>query len=283
MNHFSLLKMARYPDHPSLVFLLYNIRGLDPEQEFVLPLRVLPEMKSVQKKPDYGIDAPRIGLAIIIVWIVSLVLGFFLRTSQSEIARSIASIIFSLAPTGLVLIILIILYVKVEKFRHRDRMLNMISWKGDEQVLDIGTGKGLLLIGSAKRLRTGKSFGIDIWNKADLSNNTLESALRNAELEKVRDKVEIKNADVRQIPFDDHFFDYVLSNLCLHNIESREERAGACREITRVLKPGGTALISDFMYTKEYEKEFRQLGLKTSRSFSFLIAPVILHIVQAKK
>jgi hypothetical protein len=57
----------------------------------------------------------------------------------------------------------------------------------------------------------------------------------------------------------------------------------ACKEIARVLKSDGTALISDFMHTSEYEKEFRKMGLETKRSFSFLIAPVLLHIVQIKK
>jgi arsenite methyltransferase len=240
-------------------------------------------MKSQQKRPNYGIDAPRMGLIIVITVIAIVITGFFLRTSNNEAAKSVAGIIFSIAPTGIILVILIFLYVKVEKFRHRDRMLGMLSWKGNEQVLDIGTGKGLLLIGAAKRLTNGKSFGIDIWNKTDLSNNTFEAAMRNAELEGVKDKVVIKNADARNIPFADDSFDYVLSNLCIHNISSKKGRATACREIIRVLKPGGIALISDFMHTKEYETEFKSQGLETSRSLSFLIAPVLLFIVKAIK
>jgi arsenite methyltransferase len=105
-------------------------------------------MKSQQKKPNYGIDAPRMGLTIVFVVIVIIITGFFLRNSRSDTVKSIAAIIFSIAPTGIILIILIVVYVKVEKFRHRDRMLNMLSWRGDEHVLDIGTGKGLLMIGS---------------------------------------------------------------------------------------------------------------------------------------
>jgi arsenite methyltransferase len=63
--------------------------------------------------------------------------------------------------------------------------------------------------------------------------------MRNAQLEQVESKVKIKNADARQIPFADQTFDYVLSNLCLHNIDEPEGRLAACREIVRVLKPGG--------------------------------------------
>ena len=37
----------------------------------------------------------------------------------------------------------------------------------------------------------------------------------------------------------------------------------ACREIARVLKPGGVALISDFRHTRQYAETFKALGLKT--------------------
>jgi cyclopropane fatty-acyl-phospholipid synthase-like methyltransferase len=60
-----------------------------------------------------------------------------------------------------------LLYARWGKFRHRDRMLNMVSWRGGEQVLDVGTGRGLLLIGAARRLSTGKSTGIDVWSAKD--------------------------------------------------------------------------------------------------------------------
>jgi cyclopropane fatty-acyl-phospholipid synthase-like methyltransferase len=52
---------------------------------------------------------------------------------------------------------------KFVKFRLRDKWLNSISWCGDEKVLDIGCGHGLMLIGAAKRLRDGKAIGIDLW------------------------------------------------------------------------------------------------------------------------
>ncbi|HMD99787.1 MAG TPA: class I SAM-dependent methyltransferase [Terriglobia bacterium] len=236
-----------------------------------------------QNKPDYGIDAPGIGLAVLIAVILGLAVGVLLRESSNQTARIIATIIFNLLPAGLILIVLMVIYVKVERFRHRDRMLNMLSWKGNEQVLDIGIGRGLLMIGAAKRLTGGRSFGVDIWSRTDLSGNSAEATLRNAEIEGVRDKVEIKDADAQHLPFAENSFDYVLSNLCLHNIDSREGRAAACREIVRVLRPGGVALISDFMYTQEYAATFTEQGLEATRSLSFLLAPMLLRIVRARK
>jgi ubiquinone/menaquinone biosynthesis C-methylase UbiE len=234
-------------------------------------------------KPNYGVDAPCLRVIIVLAVLAGLVFGLGFRRSTSEAARTAASVILSLVPTGVILILLMESYVKVEKFRHRDRMLNLVSWRGDEQVLDIGTGRGLLMIGAAKRLTTGQSIGIDIWREQDLSHNTLDAAMRNAQIEGVADKVELRNGDAQQIPFPDRSFDCVLSNLCLHNIPSREGRATACREIARVLKPGGVALISDFSRTDEYAKAFREEGLATTHSVSFLLAPMFLRIVKATK
>jgi hypothetical protein len=45
---------------------------------------------------------------------------------------------------------LYLLYVKVGKFRHRDYMLGMHTWKGDEQVLDVGCGRGAAAGGSGE-------------------------------------------------------------------------------------------------------------------------------------
>jgi ubiquinone/menaquinone biosynthesis C-methylase UbiE len=61
-------------------------------------------------------------------------------------------------------------------------------------------------------------------------------------------------------------FDVVVSNLCLHNIEDAKGRDNACREIARVLKPGGIAVISDFKNTGDYARVFGVSGLTVERS-----------------
>jgi arsenite methyltransferase len=149
------------------------------------------------------------------------------------------------------------------KYKHRDRMLNLVNWVGNEQVLDIGTGKGLLMIGAAKRLTTGKSIGIDIWNAEDLTGNNVDAALNNAATEGVEDKIEVLNENAMSMSFADNTFDVVLTNMCLHNIYDKEGRKTACREINRMLKPGGTAIIADFRNMREYKANFDELGLET--------------------
>jgi len=242
-------------------------------------------MSANSSKPNYGIDAPGVIRNLLIIGVALLILARFVPQFQ------IGSIIFILRPaalfTGLALIaegILMILYSRWGKFRHRDRMLKMIAWKGDEAVLDVGTGRGLLMIAAAKQLKTGKAIGIDIWSAKDLSGNTMEGTLRNAELEGVRERVEVQNGDATAMKFTDASFDIILSNVCIHNIPTKQARNQACREIARVLKPGGRALISDFIHTGNYVKALKAAGLEASRTgIDFLFTFPWLRIVEAHK
>ena len=153
-----------------------------------------------------------------------------------------------------------VLYGGWGKFAHRDRLLARVPWRGTEQVLDVGTGRGLLLVGAARRVPAGHATGIDIWNAEDLSGNSAENAYANATAEGVRDRLTIVNADARRMPFTDASFDVVLSNLCLHNIPDQAGRRQACREIARVLRPGGRAVLSDFRSNEEYRCAFAEMG-----------------------
>jgi SAM-dependent methyltransferase len=224
-------------------------------------------MSSAPKGPsstDYGVDAPGVIRNFI-------VLGSALVTVSHFLPRFLGS--FGTV-TGAVFLfegLAMFLYAKSGKFRHRDRMLGMISWSGGEQVLDVGTGRGLLMIGAAKRLLSGKAIGIDIWNASDLSGNSMDNTLRNVESEGVKARIELRTEDARHLSFQDGTFDVVLSNLALHNIATAFDRAKACREIARVLKPGGTALISDFQKTGEYAAAFEAAGLVVSRQGPFLL------------
>ena len=73
--------------------------------------------------------------------------------------------------------------------------------------------------GAVKYLTTGKSIGIDIWSSKDLSDNSITKTLANADLEGVKNRIEIRNEDARSLTFADNSFDVILSLLCFHNIE----------------------------------------------------------------
>ena len=234
------------------------------------------------KRPDYGVDAPGVIRIIILATIINIGAGECLLTYENHIAVIFANILLFIGRINIVQIIFGILYVKIGKFKHRDRMLSLITWKGNEHVLDVGTGRGLLMIGAAKRLTTGKSVGIDIWKQSDLKNNSYEKAMQNAILEGVADKVDIKNADVQQMPFRTGEFDAVLTNLCIHNISNKAGRVKACKEIARVLKPGGTVIISDIRYSNMYVAALNDEALKILWKRTFILKTFFIPLTVIK-
>lgn len=214
------------------------------------------------KKPNYGIDAPNVIRNLLIGGALCIALALaFPRLTIGNLTFILNPGLLYSAPVFIAPAVLMYVYARVGKFRHRDRMLEKVSWVGAENVLDVGTGRGLLLIGAAKRLSTGHATGIDIWNIEDLSGNAPEAVISNIALESVGAKTTVKSDDARKMSFSDGAFDVVLSNLCLHNIYETSGRTTACHEITRVLKPGGVAVISDFRHMSEYAAAFTASGL----------------------
>lgn len=211
---------------------------------------------------DYGIDAPGVIRNLAVIGLVGLGASFLCqRFAQGTWLWGfrypfLFAGIFCVVEAGLML-----LYAKVGKFRHRDRLLALAGLRGDEHVLDVGTGRGLLAVGAAKRLTNGRVIAVDIWKTEDLSHNARERTAQVVKAEGVADQVEIKEADAIKLPFADETFDTVVSNLCLHNIYDAAGRQRAIQEVARVLKPGGRAVISDFKHVGDYAAYFRLAGL----------------------
>jgi arsenite methyltransferase len=218
-------------------------------------------------KPDYGVDAPGVIRNLLLIGLALLIFSYLVSVPISSNRTRFSIARTALITGGVCLLegLAMLAYSKLGKFRHRDRMLAKVNWRGNEQVLDVGTGRGLLLIGAAKRLTSGRAAGIDIWSGKDLSGNSMEATLRNAELEGVANSVELKTEDASAISFPDASFDVVLSNLCLHNLPSAAARRNACFEIARVLKPEGTAVLSDYKNAGSYARAFVEAGLKVRR------------------
>ena len=88
----------------------------------------------------------------------------------------------------------------------RQQMLDIIPWRGDEAILDVGCGSGMLLNGAAARLTSGKALGIDIWAKHG-GGGSLELLYKQAKAENVADRIAFQEVDARQMPFEDGSFD----------------------------------------------------------------------------
>lgn len=149
---------------------------------------------------------------------------------------------------------------RVGKLRLRDQLLDQLALQGDEKVLDVGCGRGLLAIGAAKRLKTGKVTGIDVWDASALSGNSADAAKENAKAEGVADRVRFETGDARKLVYPDSHFDAVISANALHTLADDIERQQALNEAFRVLKPGGRLVIFDTAETGYYADVLRAAG-----------------------
>lgn len=222
-------------------------------------------MNASRKRANYGIDAPGLVRNFVFASMSSLGLGLFFyysfRAERPALAAGVLVLGILWGLCGLGLAGLMVWSSRVGKVEERDRILDAIPWRGDERVLDAGCGRGLFLIGAAKRLGAGTAVGVDLWQRGDHSGSARQATLENARAEGVEEKVELLDGDPRDLSFEDDSFDVVLSSLVLHNIYDREEREGALRELARVLRPGGYLTVVDIWHTDEYVRTLRACGL----------------------
>ncbi len=225
---------------------------------------------------DYGIDAPLIvrGWFGRAAWALGGGLLFWFMNRQEYPGPS-ARVLGALALVAGVCAG--IAWLKIHSSREgklalREQLLDQLALKGDEKVLDVGCGRGLLAIGAAKRLKSGKVTGIDVWNPLDLSGNSAEAARENAKSEGVADRVRFDTGDARKLVYPDGFFDAAISSNALHTLADDHERQQALREMLRVLKPGGRLVIFDTAETGYYAEALGECGAQdvTLSAWTFL-------------
>ena len=215
-------------------------------------------------RADYGVDAPIAIRNMLIVCALGIISLITRAAGVWDKESPVALLGMPLISGGLACGAMagwMIYSSKRGKVREREEYLDLLEWHGDERVLDVGCGRGLFLIGAARRLTTGRAMGIDIWQAEDLSGNEPAAPVNNALIEGVADRVEVQTADARKLPFGDASFDVVLSSAALHNIYNAGERQTAVREIARVLKVGGRVLIVDVRHIRQYARTLRDAGL----------------------
>ena len=220
------------------------------------------EARHRAERADYGVDAPYAPAFMMLAGLCLLAIS----VTRLWFAASRPAAVSVAAPGlgGLWLLLNAATFLhttRAGKFAVWRELLDELQLTGAERLLDIGCGRGAVLLMAAKRLPQGRAVGVDRWSSTDQSGNAEDVTRRNAALEGVADRIELRTADMRELPFDAGTFDVVVSSLAIHNVAGATERAKALREAARVLKPGGRLMIADIRHIRTYASVLEACGL----------------------
>ena len=216
------------------------------EKVFLMTERVAP-----RRRGSYGIDAPYWAAAFVVLIVVE-----FVSAILSGKVWTFLPVLFMLTIAASAL------YTTLRgKFVVWAELLDNLDLRGDERILDLGCGRGAVLLLAAQHLTTGRAVGVDSWRSADQSGNSAEATRRNASAEGVADRVELHTGDMRALPFEDNSFDVVVSSLAIHNISGRAGREKAIDEAVRVLHPGGRLMVADIQGTRQHQLHLAKIGM----------------------
>jgi arsenite methyltransferase len=204
-----------------------------------------------RRRGSYGIDAPFAPAFLAVLAVFYLVLAII----------SGRRVFWLVVPFILAFLAFYLWTTLRGKFVVWAELLDQLQLRGDERILDLGCGRGAVLLMAAQHLTTGRAVGVDLWRRVDQSGNSAGATRRNAAAEEVEDRVELHTGDMTALPFEDGSFDLVLSSLAVHNISGRAGREKAISEAVRVLRPGGRLMIADVRATRQHQAQLAKIGM----------------------
>jgi ubiquinone/menaquinone biosynthesis C-methylase UbiE len=125
--------------------------------------------------------------------------------------------------------------------RARKELIEQANVQPDHHILDLGCGTGTLAVQLKQQFPSAHVFGLDPDPKA----------LRRAKAKAKRAgvSVEFEQGFADRLPYNTASFDQVFSSFMFHHLEG-QDRETALREVLRVLKPGGSVHLVDFIVSE---------------------------------
>ena len=151
-----------------------------------------------------------------------------------------------------------VLSVGMDK-RWRRRAIDGLALTGKERLLDVCTGTADVAIAAASRESRGAGSVVGV----DFSGEMLRIGLDKVRRRSLESRVRLAQGDATNLPLPDRSFDAAIVAFGIRNVNDLD---GACRELLRVLAPGGRLAILEF-------------GVPTTPGFSWLYRTYFRHIV----
>jgi len=137
------------------------------------------------------------------------------------------------------------------------QLLETIQWDGKGKALDIGCGSGALTIMLAKKFPLSHITGVDNWGTVwEYSKKKSEE---NARIEGVSERVVFQKASATSLPFDDHSFNAVVSNLTFHEVHDCKDKRRLLQEALRIIPKGGFFTFQDLFLWKAVYGDINEL------------------------
>ncbi len=213
---------------------------------------------ATRERADYGFDSPYVPIflcgwgALLIVGGIVLLVTIGPRPATVPLAIGLFTLLSGLS---------FVYTTRRGKLAVWTELLAALPFDGDETIVDLGCGRGAVLVRAARRVPRGRAVGVDIWRRVDQTGNNSDATRRNLAIEGVIDQARLCTGDMRALPFATGAADVVVSSLAIHNIPDAEGRRRAIEEAYRAVRIGGRVLVADFRATGEYAETLRALGV----------------------
>lgn len=211
------------------------------------------------ERADYRLEAPKIVRTWFGIGAGSVILGVVIALWAATLAhgRSIIvdDLLIGFGGWSFVVGCWIVWSSQNGTIQAANRLLQQLHLRGTETVLNVDCRHGLLLVGAAKQVPSGRAIGVE------LPDVEASAALDNARIEGVSRRVEVRTGTLHDLPVPPGSIDVVIVDFTLSPGMPRDDHYAALGAMVGVLKPGGTLALRVGGGTASYLAALRALGM----------------------